>query len=56
MNMVDSTEVVEEPSAEPVEADEIVTTAEEIEGYHIVRAIAAAAVSPDRIVMRDAKS
>ncbi len=56
MNMVDSTEVAGEPVVASDNTDEVVTTAEEIEGYHIVRAIGAAAVSPDRIVMRDAKS
>lgn len=43
----------------PVEADEpdaIITTQDEIEGFHIVRAIASQLVDPKRIVMRDAKS
>lgn len=34
----------------------IVTTAEEISGFHIVQAIASRLVDPKRIVMRDAKS
>ena len=34
----------------------IVTTQDEIDAYNIVKAIAAEEVSPDRIVMRDAKS
>lgn len=36
--------------------DGIVTTAEEIEGYHIVRAILSQLVDPDRVTMRDTKS
>ncbi|MEO1921061.1 MAG: type I restriction endonuclease [Sphingomonadaceae bacterium] len=43
----------------PVEAgpqEETETTPEEIEGFNIVRAIGARKVSPERIVMRDAKS
>lgn len=47
------------PDAEPVAAEdegEIVTTAEELSGFHIVQAIAAKFVHPKRIVMRDAKS
>lgn len=43
-------DVAEEP------ADDIETTAEEIEGFNIVRAIAARKVDPSRVVMRDAKS
>lgn len=47
----------EQPSASPHEEEaEIVTTAEEISGFHIVQAIAAKHVHPKRIVMRDAKS
>jgi len=42
-----------QPADEP---DEIHTTLEEIEGYHIVKAIGSRVVSPERIVMRDAKS
>jgi len=38
------------------EPDAIVTTQDEIEGFHIIRAIAAQLVDPKRIVMRDAKS
>ena len=44
----------EEEESAPEEA--IFTTEEEIAGYNIVRAIAARAVDPKRIVMRDAKS
>lgn len=43
-----------EPAA--VEADAIVTTAEEIAGFHIVQAIASRLVAPGRVVMRDAAS
>lgn len=46
--------------AEPVEQDAsepgVVTTAEEISGFHIVQAIASKLVHPRRIVLRDAKS
>lgn len=38
------------------EPGEIITTQDEIEGFHIVRAIAAELVAPKRVVMRDAKS
>lgn len=47
------------PLAEPepvASADEIETTQVEIDGFNIIRAICAKFVSPDRIVMRDAKS
>lgn len=39
-----------------VESDDIVTTPEEIEGFHIVRAILSNVVDPSRVVMRDTKS
>lgn len=46
-----------EPEEEDTqERDGVVTTAEEIEAFHIVRAISSKAVSPDRVVMRDTKS
>lgn len=35
---------------------EIVTTANEVEGYHIVKAIVRSVVKADRVIMRDAKS
>lgn len=38
------------------EGDVIVTTAEELSGFHIVQAIASKLVKPNRVVMRDAKS
>ncbi len=41
----------------PVKDDSgIVTTEEEVEGYHVVKAICCAKVSSDRVVMRDTKS
>jgi hypothetical protein len=36
--------------------DEIVTTPEEIEAYHIVRGLLSKHVTPNRIVIRDTKS
>ncbi|WP_374471047.1 type I restriction endonuclease [Phenylobacterium sp.] len=47
------------PEAEPAtpeEEAEVVTTAEEVSGFHIVQAIAAKWVNPKRVIMRDAKS
>ena len=35
---------------------EVVTTQEEVDGYHIVRAIVASVLAPNRVVMRDTKS
>jgi hypothetical protein len=49
-------------TAEPVvtgvdaEEGEIITTPEEIEGFHIVRAILSSVIEPARVVMRDTKS
>ncbi len=45
-----------EPSADADGEGEVVTTAEEISGFHIVQAIASRLVKPKRVVMRDAKS
>jgi len=50
-----------QPGAEPEEADVeeddgITTTEEEIEGYHIVRAIVSGVVDPERVVYRDTRS
>lgn len=45
---------VEHEDAESV--DEIVTTEEEIQAFHIVRAIVGEAIALDRVVLRDAKS
>ncbi len=50
-----STDVQEDDQGED-EASEIVTTPEEIEGFHIVRAILSQHVDADRVVMRDTKS
>ncbi|WP_292471611.1 type I restriction endonuclease [Methanolobus sp.] len=50
---VDSVEI--DDDIEPVD-DGIVTTEEEIEGYHIVKAILRETISPERIIMRDTKS
>lgn len=54
------TSALDSGSDEPEEVDEvggdIETTPEEIEGFNIVRAIAARKVDPARVVMRDAKS
>ena len=49
------------PAAPTAEAsagkdDGVVTTADEIEAYHIVRAILREAVDPKRVIMRDSKS
>ena len=55
LSVADVPETDDDPS--PVaEDDGIVTTDEEIEGYHIVRAILARHTDPARIVMRDTKS
>ena len=48
-------EEIEEP-ADLARKEGIVTTEEELEGYNIVRAIAAKVVSPVRIAHRDTKS
>jgi hypothetical protein len=50
-----SPEVEEDTEGESI-VDDIETTDEEIEAYHIVRAIGSQLVSPDRVKMRDAKS
>ncbi|HEX9946817.1 MAG TPA: type I restriction endonuclease [Allosphingosinicella sp.] len=47
---------VDEEEEIPGAVEEIITTEDEIAGFNIVRAIAAKAVDPKRIVMRDAKS
>lgn len=44
------------PTAENTEEPQIVTSAEELEGFHLVRAILREFVSAKRIVMRDAQS
>ena len=56
----DSTEMnaeeVTETDREPIRNDGIVTTEEELEGYNIVRAIAAKSIPPSRVVHRDTKT
>lgn len=44
------------PTATAEDSEEIVTTEEELEGYHIVKAIVRSEVKADRVIMRDAKS
>ena len=53
-----SSPVDDEPQAdEPAAGDDgIITTEEEVSGFHIVQAIASRLVDPKRIVMRDAKA
>ena len=59
-----SDDVAVEPEADDIEDDDpetadgegIVTTAEEIEGWDIIKAILEGTVDPDRVYMRDAKS
>jgi predicted type IV restriction endonuclease len=46
----------EEPGVEQSDESEIVTTPEEVEGFHIIRSILRGVVSSQRIVMRDALS
>lgn len=46
--------VVDEPTAES--SEEVITTEEEVSGFHIVRAIASRVTQPKRIVIRDAKA
>jgi hypothetical protein len=46
---------IDSTSSEPVE-EGVVTTPEEISGFHIVQAIASKLVNPKRIILRDAKS
>lgn len=54
----DAKQAPDEESEEPIEPidDGIVTTEEEIEGYHIVKAILRETIDPERVVMRDTKS
>jgi len=62
-DFLDSVKAVQKEGEKPEEEQElaekppgIVTTEEEIEGYHIVRAIVSQKVAPDRIDHRDTKS
>lgn len=48
--------VEELPDTDDANEDGVVTTPEEISGFHIVQAIASKFVDPKRIVIRDAKS
>lgn len=41
---------------DPSDGDGIVTTQEEISGFHIIQAIASRLVDPKRVIVRDAKS
>lgn len=50
------TTAVTQPEAGSADEEEIVTTPEELEGYHIVKAILSKVVDPARVVMRDTKS
>ncbi|WP_343033346.1 type I restriction enzyme HsdR N-terminal domain-containing protein [Altericroceibacterium indicum] len=43
-------------TAAKTDSDGVITTQDEIDGFNIVRAIGSRVISPDRIVMRDAKS
>jgi predicted type IV restriction endonuclease len=52
---------VNEPTIKPIDTDspvepQIITSPEEIEGYHTIRAILRDVISPKRIFMRDAQS
>jgi hypothetical protein len=47
---------IEVPGVDQVDESGIITTAEEIEGFHIVRSILRGAVGSQRVVMRDALS
>lgn len=46
----------EDPMPDEAEESGIVTTAEELSGFHIVQAVASKLVKPNRVIMRDAKS
>ncbi|UYV15426.1 type I restriction endonuclease [Porphyrobacter sp. ULC335] len=48
--------VEEAPSESEMDADGIVTTQEELSGFHIVQAIASRLLDPKRVTIRDAKS
>jgi len=53
LNAANPTMVEDEPTNDD---EEVVTTAEELSGFHIVQAIASRHVNPKRIVIRDAKA
>lgn len=46
----------ESQSNEPIKVNDIETTKQEVEGFHIIQAITSEIVDPSRIIMRDAKS
>lgn len=54
--LTEVSDVISEPSSKPVEAEQIVTTEEELEGFHIVKSIIRTVVEPKRITYRDTKS
>lgn len=45
-----------EPVPEAVDDGGVVTTAEEVSGFHIIQAIASKVIKPNRVMIRDAKS
>jgi hypothetical protein len=49
-------ELVSSPQSLDADNSEIITTEEEIEGFHVVRAILREVIDPRRVVMRDAQS
>ena len=53
---VDTDSITATPANEQTDDDGIITTNEEIEGFHIVRALLAKQIDPSRVVMRDTKS
>lgn len=53
---LDAPAIVDTPADGTGELDDIVTTQEEIDGYHIVRAIVREVIKVERVTMRDAKS
>lgn len=55
-NALKSNSSSEDADQDEIEAKEIITTQDEIDGYRIVQAIASKITDPDRIIIRDAKS
>jgi hypothetical protein len=56
LNASNPAQVIVEQAVDSSIEPEIVTTAEEISGFHIIQAIASRVISPKRVVLRDAKS
>ena len=56
LNAAGPAEDLVEIQGAPVEEGQIVTTQEEISGFHIVQAIASRVIDPKRVVMRDQQS